>query len=521
MIGSEFVRKQSLFQGAFVLTVAGFATKILGFATTIIQSRIIGAEAIGLQMMVFPLIGLFTTITTLGLPVAISKSIAEAATIKDEAKIKRVLIVALTITCSIALILTSVLLYFGKSFSQKFLADQRAYYSLMALAPVIPIIAISSVLRGYFQGRQNMNPLAFSQVLEQVVRILLLYFLVQKLAEYGIEYAAAGAIIASVVGELASLLYLGSLFRFPSSTRKTSRMTQNKGIQYKNAALELFQTGLPQTGNQFFRSVLRVIQPPLITGSLLRTGLTASVIAQQFGMLTGYVYPLLFFPGFINYSLAVALVPAISSASAKKQVRLVNRRVSQAVKTSLLIGVPSCMVLFIYAEQILTLFYRAPEAAGLLKLTAPFFLFQYFHSPMQSSLIGIGHATTAMFNNIIPRCISLALIYPLTVYFDLGIYGVAMAASIAVVLETICHYIALYRQIGACFQISDIFKIISCGIVAAYFSYFTYTTILLYHAPIWLSTLIAIIALLFLYFPLVIITKVVLWKSIWVNFAKR
>ena len=521
MMGSESVRKQSLLQGAFVLTAAGLITKILGFATTILQSRIIGAEAIGLQMMVTPLIGLLMTITTLGLPVAVSKAVAEAEAQGNKTKIKRILLVSLTLTCSAALILTLGLAYFGKTLSRIFLADQRAYYSLMAIVPVIPILAISGILRGYFQGRQNMNPLALSQVIEQIIRIALLYGLVQAFAERGIEYAAAGAVLAGVLGELAALIYL--LFKFRTVGRyRSDSLKLLRGLTYSKIDLvELLRTGLPQTGNQFFRSLLRVVQPTLITRSLLKTGLSASAIAEQFGMLTGYVYPLLFFPGFINYSLAVALVPAISEAASRNRMRLANRRASNAFRASLLVGVPSSLILFVFAEPILTLFYRTPEAAGLLRVTAPFYLFQYFHSPMQSSLIGLGRSTTAMVNNIVPRCIGLALIYPLAVTMGWGIYGVAAASNLAVVLETVLHYLALRHRIGPCFQFAEAGKIIAIGAAAACFSKFTYDTIIMYQVSKSTAAVWSAAVLLLIYFALIFITNTLRWSAVWVTFKRR
>ncbi|HXK97203.1 MAG TPA: stage V sporulation protein B [Limnochordia bacterium] len=514
------MRKQSLLQGAFVLTAAGFVTKILGFATTILQSRILGAEAIGLQMMVMPYAGLLMTVTTLGMPVAVSKVVAEAEASGDRQKIRRILFVSLAVTLAAASALTFGLAYFGQAIAARFLADQRAYYSLMALIPMIPILAVSGIVRGYFQGRQNMNPLAISHVIEQIIRIALLYILVQLLAARGLEYAAAGAVLAGAAGELASLIYLLFSFR-PTSIYRIVKNRYHRSSQSRIELLELAKIGISQTGNQFFRSLLRAVQPTVISRSLLSAGLDPSAVAAQYGMLTGYVYPLLFFPGFVNYSLAVALVPAISEAGVKHQYRLVTRRVSQAIRASLLIGIPSSMILFVFAEQILAFFYRAPEAAGLLRLTAPFYLFQYFHSPLQSSLIGLGHAALAMVNNVIPRCISLALIYPLSVQLNLGIAGVAVASSLAVVLETILQYLALYRYAGPCLRISDVAKMAGCGIPASLFGYITYDTLRLYQVGESVSALGGIAALLFLYFSLIFLTKTVRLSSIMVALKRR
>ena len=83
----------------------------------------------------------------------------------------------------------------------------------MAILPVVPVIAVSSVLRGYFQGKQNMKPSAYAQVLEQVVRITIIAICIQLFLPYGIEYAAAGAMLSAVLGEVASLLFLLTLFQ--------------------------------------------------------------------------------------------------------------------------------------------------------------------------------------------------------------------------------------------------------------------------------------------------------------------
>lgn len=513
--------KQSLLQGAFVLTAAALVTKLLGFITTIILSRILGAEGIGLQMMVAPFIGLLMTLTTLGLPIAISKVVAEATAAGDNLKIKRVLIISLIITCTTGLIIMLLVLAFGETIATYFLADKRAYYSLMAITPIIPIVAVSGVIRGYFQGKQNMNPLAISQVIEQVIRIGLIYYFIIRLQPFGVEYAAAGAIFAAVLGELAGLIFLLVTFKLTTKYSFRRPRIMARFNTSKVDLKELLATGIPQTGNQLFRSLLRVVQPVIIAHSLLQIGLSSTEAATQYGMLNGYIYPLLFFPGFINYSLSVALVPAISEANAQRNKRLINKRISQAVRVSLLVGVPSSVILFIFADQLLTVVYHAPEAANLLKLTAPFYLLQYFHSPMQSSLIGIDQSSASMWNNIIPRCLSLALIYPLSVNLELGIYGVALASSIAVVLETILNYLALYKNIGACFELWDVVKIVGIGVFTAAISWFTYDTLTLYNISVMSATVIAVMVTLLVYFSLILATKTIRWSSVIVTLRKR
>lgn len=206
-------RMSKFLRGTMILMVAGLLTRLLGFINRIVIARMLGEEGVGLFQMAFPTLILIVTLTQMGLPVAISKAVAEAEARGDQKKIKKILAVSLAITVSLSLLFTPALILAAPILSTTLFTDPRTYYPLVAIAPIIPIIAVSSVIRGYFQGKQNMRPAAISQVLEQIVRIALIAFLAKKFLPLGIEYAAAAAMVASVIGELVSLAYLFMMFK--------------------------------------------------------------------------------------------------------------------------------------------------------------------------------------------------------------------------------------------------------------------------------------------------------------------
>ena len=103
----------------------------------------------------------------------------------------------------------------------------------------------------------------------------------------------------------------------------------------------------------------------------------------------------------------------------------------------------------------------------------------------------------------------------------MGIYGVAAASIVAVIMETILHYAALYRSIGSCFQFKDVAKIIGLGIIAGAFGKFTFDTLLMYPVSLQLAALIAILVLLFIYFALIFITNTVRWSAVWITLKRR
>ncbi|WP_407305615.1 stage V sporulation protein B [Desulfosporosinus sp. SB140] len=504
------MKKQSLVKGAFVLTLASFITKLLVLINSVVQARVLGSEGIGLKMMVMPFMGLMVTLTTIGLPVAISRLVAEADAQRDGANVKRILIVSSAITGSLSIVVVAVAILCGNVFSAYFLTDQRSYYSFMALIPIIPIVAVSGILKGYFRGMQTMNPIALSQVIEQTVRICFTYFLVQRLIPYGVEYAAAGAVFSSVIGEAVSLFYLMGMFRF-THRRKFhipnslwSKITNGKAV-----VVDLLQTALPTMGNGLIFSISKAVQPIIITKSLVIAGVSSAMIAKDYGMLTGFVMPLLFFPGFINQSLGVTLVPAISEASAKNNSRLIHRRIYQAISVALSVGVPSTVLLYLFAPELMTVIYKSPQAAPFLKFIAPFFLLHYFQTPLQSALIGLGHAKTAMFNNMIAKASTLMFIYPLAAHFRLGIYGVILAISIGVILETLLHFLSVYKLIGFYFNSLEGIKIFLAGITMGYSGKIIVTYLSHRDLTLGFTTMLAMLTSLLLYLIILVYFKVI------------
>ncbi|MEK3886458.1 stage V sporulation protein B [Bacillus sp. FSL K6-3431] len=458
--------KQSLIKGTIILTVAAFITKLLGFANGIMLANILGPEGVGLMMMAMPIVGLLFTLTTLGLPLAISKLVAEAEIREDKLRVKKILIVSLT-TIGLLSIVVMIATFFCANFlSSILLTDKRAYYSFLAVIPMVPIVAISAVFKGYFRGKQNMTPIASSQVFEQVITIGFIFILVQGLLPYGIEFATAGAVLGSVIGEIFSLFYILLLFKKEKDKNFT---LGNSFIRHarngKKIFTDLLQTGLPTTGDGLILSIIGMAMPVLITQSLSIAGVETPLATKQFGILVGYAAPLILLPGFVTHSLSVPLVPVISEAHEKKDHLLIHRSIQQAIRIGLIVGVPWTIIVYLFAEPLTTLIYKSPEAAIFVKIMAPFFLLHYFHAPLQAVLIGLGKAKAVMFNNLVSSVITLPIIFILTSNPTFEIKGVAIAMNVGVVLGTLLHLITVSKLIGFNLNLLDFVKVLLSGML--------------------------------------------------------
>lgn len=463
--------KQTFLRGTFILTGAAFITRILGFLNSIILARFLGPEGIGLLMMAHPLVPMMITLTSLGLPVAISKLVAEAEAQGDTAKIRRILKVSLSITVSISIVLVLTAFFGAKPIASLILADQRAYYAMLALIPIAPLVAVSAVLKGYFRGRQNMKPIAFSDVIENTVQIVLIAALVQLLLPRGIEYAAAGAMLASVMGEGAGLLYLTltySAYKRKAAAAQSSspESAPAAGGKRKRTLYELLQIGLPTTGQGFIESIYHGLQPLLVTKSLTVAGIGAAAATKQYGLLVGYAFPLLVFPTFIVHSLSSALVPAISEANAGRNAQLIHQRMDQAIRIAFMIGAPCTFILYMWAEQLTGLIYHAPEAGLLIKILAPVFLLHYLEAPLHAILLGLGKVKTLMWNFIMATLLKAIAIFIFG--SEWGIYGVALGINFGTCLIAFLNFFALSGYIGFYLDLRQYVKAGLCLVAMAF-----------------------------------------------------
>ncbi|MBP3038015.1 stage V sporulation protein B [Bacillaceae bacterium Marseille-Q3522] len=441
-------------KGTMILLIAGLITRVLGFINRIVIARFIGEEGVGLYMMAFPTFILVITITQFGLPVAISKNVAEAEAAGDTAKTKKILIVALVFTIILSAVFTPALLIFAPYLSKTLFTDARTLFPLLAIAPVVPIIAVSSVLRGYFQGRQQMKPAAYSQMIEQVIRITLIAALTKAFLPYGVEYAAAGAMLATVFGELISLLYLLASFKLKKKFR-----FRKKFFSYiqsgKTTFKELMSISLPTMGSRMIGSASWFLEPIVVARSLALAGIAATEATKQYGALTGYALPLLMLPSFITLSLSTALVPAISEAQAKGQKRLIEYRLQQSLRYSLITGGLAVVLLFVLSDSLMLVMYHSESGASFIKFMAPLFLFYYYQGPLLAALQALNLARAAMINSFIGNAVKIAVIFALASRPQFGINGVAIGMLASFVLVTFLHFATVLKTIPFTFYFRE------------------------------------------------------------------
>lgn len=354
--------KKSFLSGALALTLAGAVCKVLGAIYRIPLGNAIGTEGMGNYQMAYPVFSLLVVISTSGIPTAISRLVSERiAEGKAGAAghILRVSLMALGIIGGVSMVLMALL----SAPLSRLLGMETAQWSMVAIAPSLLFVAIVSAMRGYFQGMRNMTPTSISQIIEQCVKLLAGLWLARQWAPYGPEYGAAGALLGVSISELAGLGVMALFLCF-------ARRGQPKPLGDTRGALrEIFTIALPITIGACVVPLVSAIDSAMVMRVLTGMGYEHTAASSLFGLLTGFVLPLINMPGVVSVAVGISLVPYLSSARAQGREEAVSRLSSLAMRLAVLIGMPSGIGFFALADPILRLLYPSLAGSSLLRAT--------------------------------------------------------------------------------------------------------------------------------------------------------
>lgn len=424
-------------KGTLLLVVAAFIGECLEFLINMILARELGEEGLGLFMSILPSIILLVVLTTLELPISISKFIAEKDKSYHQSMLRHTIVFTLLLTIGFV-ILASLILPMIPMF------DKFHPFTRWLLVLLIPIATFSAIAKGYFMGAQHMGKIAFASFLRKAAQLAILVVIFQ-IFEFELETAILIAICSLIGSEFVVLLYVVTMFVLQMKTIKT----HSKGsISGKKVREQLLAVSIPTTGVRIFHAVTFAIKPFLIKAALLQAGLTEAVAMAQYGKLAGVAFTIGFFPAFIAHSLLIVLIPTVSEAYAKKDFFRLQSLLRKVMLFTCVYGFPAVFVFYYFAEPLTSLFFENSPAIAYLKLLCPYFLFHFFVIPMQAYLIGLGLVKDAFLHSVWSTLISFTLMFVLGSMEQLQMEGIIIGMNMGAVLLTMMHYLTICKKIG-------------------------------------------------------------------------
>ena len=399
------MKNSKFIQSTIVLIIGGLITKILGMVIKIVTTRLIGTEGIGLYMLIRPTFTLLIALAQLGFPVAISKLVAE-----DKSNNKNLVFSIIPISLMINLVIILLLLIFSPIIANNLLHESRTYLAIIGMAFVLPFISISSIIRGYFFGKERMIPHVVSNICEDVIRIIIIIIGIPIFIKKGLDYA---------------------IFFLP----KNFSLNKQDFKPIKSDIKNIFSISIPTTGSRLIGNIGYFFEPIILTSTLLYVGYNNSFIVNEYGIISGYVIPLLLLPSFFTMAISQALIPVISKSYSNNHFNYAKSKIKQAIIFSLIIGVPITILFEVIPEVPLKLIYNTTEGVSYLRVLAPICLMQYIQSPLASALQAMGKAKIAMNATLIGIIIRTSLLFILSL-FKIGMWGLVIATGINILAVT-------------------------------------------------------------------------------------
>ena len=354
--------KKSFLGGAAVLAAAVAIVKIIGAVYKIPLGNIIGDEGKAHFTVAYNIYNLLLTISTAGLPLAISKLTSEAHALGRENEKRKIFSTSIWLFFGLGLVF-SLFMFFGSAQLAAFMNDSLAFWSIRALSPAVFCVCLLACMRGYTQGQGNMTPTAVSQILEALCKLgiglsLAWYFL--QLGK-GVEISAAGAIMGVTVGTVLSMVFLIFYLLRHRDRTESLDVPESSGTLMKKVLL----IGVPITLSNSAMSIITLIDSKIVLGRLEAiSSLLAEKPAALYGQYT-FGMDLINLPPSFVYPVTMSLIPFAAAAMARKDSAGANRIISSSFRLIALFSLPAGVGLSVLAQPILQLLYPAvPDTAA-------------------------------------------------------------------------------------------------------------------------------------------------------------
>ncbi len=402
-----------------MLTAVALAMRTVAMLFGAFVSRTVGAEGTGLYTVIMTVYSFALTFATSGISLTVTRLVASTIGEGRGDRVERVVRSALLYSLGFGVFATF-LLFFGANFIGKFiLNDTRTVISLKLLAFSLVPVSFGSVISGYFVGVRRVGFNAASQVLGQMIKILVTVLLVVRLSSGGVESCVVALCLGITLTEMISLLI--QLLEFAYDRYKYGKnAAKHGGGEMRDVAA----TALPLAFSAYVRSALLSLEHILIPKRLLDGGEDSSEAYASYGLLHGMALPVILYPMTPLSSFAGLLVPEFAKDMSAGNSERMSRVASEAMNSTLVYAAVCSVMLYSFSEELGYAIYGSYEAGYYIRTLAPVVPIMYLDHVTDSMLKGIGEQVFSMWVNISDSVLSVALVWLLIP--KMGILGYAV-----------------------------------------------------------------------------------------------
>ena len=363
------MKKSGIVGGAFITTLGIVITKIIGVLYVIPFHSIIGEEGGALYGYAYTIYLLFMSLSSLGIPLAISKLVSEYQTLGYYNVKKRAFVLAKKISLILGLICFIVLMLFAPIIAKMILGDltggntiSDVVYVIRIISMAILIVPILSIYRGYFEGHRLFSPPSISQVIEQLFRVVVIVlgsFLALKVFKLSLTNAVGVAVFGAFVGAFASYFYLA--FKLRKNKRKFNEKVRDVNepiVSDKVIIRKIFIYAAPFIMIDVFRSLYNYVDIVTVVKGLVKYANFSVVDSEAImGMLSTWANKFNMALSAVASGLIVSLIPNLTKDLVDKKKDDVNKKINQSLSLLLFFTIPMSIGISFLAKPIWELFY--------------------------------------------------------------------------------------------------------------------------------------------------------------------
>lgn len=528
------LKKESFMKSVFVLMASQMLIKLLGviYKLYLTNREGFGDKGNAIYSSGFQIYALFLTISSVGIPGALAKLVSERVAIGDYKGAHRIFKIAFVTFGLIGFISSSILFLGAKYIANSVLQIPEAEMTLVALSPSIFFVSISSVIKGYFNGRESLKVSANAQSLEQLSKTALSVIIVEFLAiatQVNTSIMAAGANLATTLATILCFLYLYNYYKKMKKEiiYEIKNSHNYKVTRIRKTIKQILSVSIPMSMGAILGTINRNIDSITIVRGL-KAFLTEEQAKIQYGILSGKIDTLVTLPMSFNMAFATALVPSISSEKASGNLETIKKRISFSLLITILIGMPCMIGMMIFSKQILELLFpNATSGSFIYKISCLSIIFIVLEQTISGALHGMGKMLSpaiALFIGVIVKLILNCYLVPINpeMFILGGTAGAAFSTVICHIIAVTIEFKILKKSINIKFDrkkfiIKPVLATTIMGIIA-YISY-VYTMPLIGSKQ---STIIALAIGIIIYIILIFVLKVFSKEEIFmIPFGKK
>lgn len=458
------MKKKTFVYGALILVFAQILSKIIGAVFRIPLTSLIGAEGLGIYQLVFPLYALFLVLASSGIPVSLSKIISRENSKQNYKNIKIIFKNSVLLMLVLGLIFSCLIVMLALPIST--LQNNSSMYILyFAIAPALFFSTILSAFRGYFQGFEIFTPSSFSQVIEQLFKLIFGLLFAYLLLPNGVLFGVLGAILGISLSEFIAFLYLFICYK-RKKIKIDFSFNSDAVFTNKQSIKLIIKEALPITLSSIILPLTSVVDSLIIIKLLYKVGFSFEIGSMLYGLDSGVVASLINLPSVIAVSFGVSLMPSLSSSYAKNNKKEVAFKSKLGLKLIWYFTLPCVLVFFLFNNEICGFLYsnlslgniNQLEIAGLmLRLSSFTIIYTSLNQIATTSLQAINKSYYPVFVVLITSVLKILLTVTLVLNKNLNIYGLVLSDVVSSGLACIVNLAILRKNVKINFTFKEIF----------------------------------------------------------------